>query len=130
MAVDKNLNVLIVDDMPAMRKVLSNLLESVFGITKIVPANDGKEAIKVLTEMKVPIGLILCDWNMPGMNGLDFFKNISANAKWKSIPFIMITAESEKGHVMEALKAGVNNYVLKPFEASDIKDRMEKVFGK
>lgn len=130
MPVDKNMTVLVVDDMPAMRKVLSTILTSTFGITNILHASDGKEGIKAMEAAGGMIKLVLCDWNMPGMNGMDFYKHLRGIPDFKDTPFVMITAESDKAHVMTALKAGVSNYILKPFDSNDIKMRIEKVLGK
>ncbi|MEI8347977.1 MAG: response regulator [Pseudomonadota bacterium] len=130
MQVTKDTNVLIVDDMAAMRKILTNILNEHYQIFNIIQAGNGKEAIASLQKTQGAVELILCDWNMPEMNGMDFFKFCQNSDEYKKIPFIMITAESDKAHVLEALKAGVNNYILKSFSAMEIKNRLDKIFKK
>ncbi len=123
---DLNMNVLIVDDFATMRRILRNILKEI-GFTKISEADDGKSALKILKEEI--FDLILCDWNMPEMPGLELLNKIRADGELKKIPFVMVTAEAQKDNIMEAVKAGVNSYVVKPFTAEIINKKLQKVFG-
>jgi two-component system chemotaxis response regulator CheY len=118
------IKVLVVDDFPTMRRIVKNLIKQV-GFESIDEAEDGQQAWNKLKSGN--FGLILCDWNMPKMEGIDLLKNIRQDAALKDIPFIMITAEAEKEKVIEALKAGVDNYIVKPFTAEVLREKLEKV---
>lgn len=116
------MNVLIVDDSATMRRIISNVvLQTGIPESNIYQAENGMNAIKVFNENN--IDLILTDWNMPIMNGLDFVKTI--RERGFKIPIIMITTEGGKGEVITALKAGVNNYIVKPFGADVLKEKMK-----
>ena len=116
---------LVVDDSAVMRKVLIGALTQA-GITDVVQAADGKEAVEA-TEAE-DIGLVLMDWNMPVMLGIDALKEIRANGK--TMPILMVTTEAEKSRVIEALKAGANNYIIKPFQPPDIVGKIKDVLEK
>jgi len=123
---DLNMQVLIVDDMQTMRRIMKNVLKQI-GFSNITEADDGKTA---LAEMKKKqFDLVLCDWNMPEMTGIDLLKALRADEAFKSIPFVMITAEAKKENIVEAVKAGVNNYIVKPFTAETVSEKLKKVFG-
>ncbi len=123
---DLNMDVLIVDDFATMRRILKNILTQI-GFTNLYEAGDGKNALKVLKNQK--IDLIMCDWNMPEMTGLDLLNAVRADGNLKGIPFVMVTAEAQKENIIQAVQAGVNNYVVKPFTAETITQKLEKVFG-
>jgi len=123
---DLNMKVLIVDDFATMRRILRNILKQI-GFKNMIEADNGKNALKELKKEKVD--LIMCDWNMPEMPGIELLKNIRADDELKDIPFVMVTAEAQKDNIVEAVKAGVSNYVVKPFTAETINEKLKKVFG-
>ena len=126
MAVDKNMKILVVDDFQTMRRIVINLLKQL-GFSNVAEASDGKIALdKVMAE---DFDLIISDWNMPNMSGLDFLKHIRADENKKKIPFIMVTAEGKKENVIAAVHAGVSNYIVKPFNAATLREKMVKVIG-
>ncbi|UCD30886.1 MAG: chemotaxis response regulator CheY [Desulfobacterales bacterium] len=122
---DLNMKVLIVDDFATMRRILRNILKQI-GFTSISEADDGKSALKVLQKEK--FDLILCDWNMPEMQGIDLLKEIRSDDELKDLPFIMVTAEAQKDNIVAAVKAGVSNYIVKPFTAETVSEKLNKVF--
>jgi len=121
---DLNTTILIVDDFSTMRRIMRSSLKQL-GFLNVNEAEDGAIALKKLKVEKV--GLILADWNMPNMNGLDLLKSVRGDENLKNIPFIMVTAEGQKDNIMEAVQAGVNNYILKPFTPEVLKEKIEKV---
>ena len=123
---DLNMKVLIVDDFATMRRILRNILKQI-GFTNIIEADDGKSAFKELKKEKVD--LILCDWNMPEMPGIELLNKVRSDDELKDMPFVMVTAEAQKENIVEAVKAGVSNYVVKPFTAETISEKLKKVFG-
>ena len=122
---DLTMKVLIVDDFATMRRILKNILKQI-GFTNIIEADDGKSALKALKDEK--FDLILCDWNMPEMPGIDLLNNLKADDQLKDTPFVMVTAEAQKDNILMAVKAGVNSYVVKPFTAETIEQKLKKVF--
>jgi two-component system, chemotaxis family, chemotaxis protein CheY len=126
MAVDKNMPVLIVDDYKTMLRIIRNLLKQL-GFTNVEEASDGTAALEVLR--RTEIKLVISDWNMEPMTGLQLLKEVRADAKLKALPFIMITAESKTENVIAAKQAGVNNYIVKPFNAATLKTKMSSVIG-
>lgn len=126
MAVDKNMTVLIVDDYKTMLRIIRNLLKQL-GFNNVEEASDGAEALKVLQSKEVH--LVISDWNMEPMTGLQLLKEVRADARLKTLPFIMITAESKTENVIAAKQAGVNNYIVKPFNAATLKTKMSSVIG-
>ena len=126
MAVDMNMNILIVDDYKTMLRIISNLLKQL-GFKNIEEATDGSEALRKLREGH--FGLIISDWNMAPMTGLQLLKEVRADAKLKPLPFIMVTAESKTENVVEAKTAGVSNYIVKPFNAETLKTKLVSVLG-
>ncbi len=124
MSVNKNLKILIVDDFATMRKVIRNLLKQ-NGFENVVEAEDGLVAIKALKSQKVDF--IISDWNMPNMSGLELLKAVRADDELKELPFLMVTAEALKDNVVAAVKAGVSNYIVKPFTAEVLNEKIEKI---
>ncbi|MSP49959.1 MAG: response regulator [Alphaproteobacteria bacterium] len=126
MAVSKDMEILIVDDYATMRRIMKNLLVQL-GFKNVSEATDGGDAINKL-RIKAA-GLVISDWNMEPMTGLQLLKEIRADAKLKEVPFIMVTAESKTDNVVAAKAAGVNNYIVKPFNAETLKTKMQSVIG-
>lgn len=126
MAVDKTMKILVVDDMKTMVKLIVGLLNQL-GFKSVDEAAHGEEALKKLKENKY--GLVLSDWNMQPMTGIDLLKAIRADASIKHIPVILITAESKPENIIAAKQAGVNNYVVKPFNAATLKEKLVAVIG-
>ncbi|PCI56061.1 MAG: two-component system response regulator [Alphaproteobacteria bacterium] len=127
MAVDMNMNVLIVDDYTTMLRIIKNLLKQL-GFNNIDEATDGTMAFEKV-KMK-NYGLVISDWNMEPMSGFEFLKKIRASEQaFKTVPFIMITAESKTENVIAAKQAGVNNYIVKPFNAETLKGKITSVLG-
>lgn len=127
MSVDKNMNVLIVDDYTTMLRIIKNLLKQL-GFNNVDEATDGSMALeKVKTK---EYGLVISDWNMEPMTGLEFLKQVRASDEaYKTVPFIMVTAESKTENVVAAKQAGVNNYIVKPFNAETLKTKIASVLG-
>ena len=126
MALDTSIKVLVVDDFATMRRIVKGVLKQI-GYTKIVEATDGSIALDALK--KEEVGLIVSDWNMPNMTGLELLKAVRGDEKFKDIPFIMVTAEGMKENVVEAVKAGVSNYVVKPFTPETFGEKLQAVFN-
>ncbi len=127
MAVNKNIKIMIVDDYATMLRILRNLLKQLeFG--NVDDASDGEDALRKL-KTNGPYDLIISDWNMQPMTGIEFLKQVRADDKMKHIPFIMITAESKAENVVAAKQAGVSNYIVKPFNAETLKMKMTSVLG-
>ena len=126
MAVDKNMNILIVDDYKTMLRILRNLLRQL-SFMNIEDAIDGTMALQKLRQAQ--FGLVISDWNMEPMTGIELLREVRADDKLKAIPFIMITAESKSENVIAAKEAGVSNYIVKPFNAETLKSKMSSVLG-
>ena len=126
---DLSTKILVVDDMMTMRKLVAKACKEI-GFTNIEDAADGALAWGKVTEAAPPFGLIISDWNMPNSNGLDLLKRVRSDSRFGKTPFIMVTAEAEQHQIMEALKAGVSNYVIKPFTADALKEKIEAVHKK
>ena len=122
---DQNMKILTVDDFTTMRRIIRNMLRQL-GYTNIVEAEDGVEALSLLRREKVDF--VISDWNMPNLNGLDLLKAIRADDNLKPLPVLLVTAEALKENVVEALKAGVNNYLIKPFTAETLKEKIDAIF--
>lgn len=123
---DLNIRVLVVDDFATMRRIVKNILTQL-GYKSVVEADDGTTAVNVLKQEK--IDLIISDWNMPKMTGLDLLKSVRANPEWASIPFIMVTAEAQQDNIILAVKAKVSQYIVKPFTADTLGEKINKVLG-
>ena len=126
MSVDTSMNVLIVDDYKTMLRIVRNLLKQL-GFENVDEATDGSMALSKLRDKNY--GLVISDWNMEPMTGLQLLKEVRADGRLKSLPFLMITAESKTENVIEAKKAGVNNYIVKPFNAETLKGKIASVLG-
>ena len=123
---DLNMNVLIVDDFATMRRILKNIMKQL-GFSNIIEAENGKDALKQLKAESV--GLVLCDWNMPEMAGIDLLNAVRGDDQLKQTPFVMVTAEAQKENILEAVKAGVSSYIVKPFTAETVEEKLKKVFS-
>ncbi len=126
MSVDKNMPILIIDDYKTMLRIIKNLLKQI-GFNNVDEATDGQAALLKLKDKKY--GMIISDWNMEPMSGYELLKVVRSTEAMKSTPFIMITAESKTENVIAAKQAGVNNYIVKPFNAATLKSKMTAVIG-
>lgn len=126
MPVNRATNVLIVDDYKTMLRIVRNLLKQI-DFNSVEEASDGEEALSKLRAGN--FGLVISDWNMAPMTGLELLETVRADPKLKPTPFIMITAESKSENVVAAKKAGVSNYIIKPFNAETLREKIEKVLG-
>lgn len=126
---DTNTKVLVVDDMLTMRKLVAKICKEI-GFNDVTLAADGEEAWKLVTTTDPGFGLIISDWNMPKKTGLEFLKLVRGDAKYSSLPFVLVTAEAEQHQIMEALKAGVSSYVVKPFTAATLKEKLDALSKK
>ena len=126
MAVDMNMKVLIVDDYKTMLRIIRNLLRQL-NFTNIDEATDGSMALQKLRQDS--FGLVISDWNMEPMTGIQLLREVRADDKLKHIPFIMVTAESKSENVIAAKEAGVSNYIVKPFNAETLKSKLVSVLG-
>ena len=124
--VDKNMPILIVDDYKTMLRIIRNLLKQL-GFTNVEEATDGSAALQKMRDKN--FGLVISDWNMEPMSGLQLLKEVRADVKLKDTPFIMITAESKSENVIAAKEAGVSNYIVKPFNAATLKGKLTTVLG-
>ncbi len=123
---DPNIRILVVDDMATMRRIIKGLLNQL-GYKNIEEAEDGKVALQKLKNEK--FDFVVTDWNMPNMTGLELVQEIRKDPELKHLPVLMVTAEAKKENVLMAIKAGVNNYIVKPFTAEVLKEKMEKIFS-
>ncbi len=123
---------LVVDDFSTMRKIIKRVLDEI-GYKNVVEAVDGKNALNMIEEHErngQPIQFVISDWNMPNMQGIDLLKACRSKAEFKLLPFMLVTAESEQTQIIEAAKAGVSEYVVKPFNAATLKAKIERVYAK
>lgn len=126
MAADPNMKILVVDDFATMRRIVKNILTQL-GFKNIIEADDGTTALAILKTEKV--GLIVSDWNMPKMTGLDLLKTVRADANMATTPFLMVTAEAQQDNIILAVKAKVSQYIVKPFTAETLAEKLTKIFG-
>jgi len=126
--IDTSLKVLVVDDMSTMRRIVKNVLKQI-GFSDMVEAENGQDALNKL-RAGGDFGLVVSDWNMPVMQGIDLLRAVRADAELKHLPFLMVTAEAQKENIIEAVQAGVSNYVVKPFTAEALQGKLEKIFAK
>ncbi len=119
------MKILIVDDFSTMRRIIKNLLRDL-GFTNVDEADDGNSALPMLQTGKYDF--LVTDWNMPGMTGIDLLKAVRADNGLKSLPVLMVTAEAKRDQIVAAAQAGVNGYVVKPFTAAVLKEKIEKIF--
>ena len=126
MAVDLNMQILIVDDYKTMLRIIRNLMKQL-GFNNVDEATDGSAALQKLRDKRY--GLVISDWNMEPMTGLQLLQEVRADGELKAMPFVMITAESKTENVIAAKQAGVNNYIVKPFNAATLKSKLQSVLG-
>ncbi len=126
---DPTTRVLVVDDMMTMRKIVAKACKDI-GFADIVEAADGQKAWDAIQSASPAIGLVISDWNMPNCTGLDLLKRVRADGRFKKVPFILLTAESEGHQVAEAVKTGVDNYIVKPFTPELLQRKLEETFKK
>ena len=126
MPIDRSINVLIVDDYKTMLRIIRNLLKQI-EFNNVEEATDGADALVKLRTGN--FGLVISDWNMAPMSGLQLLQEVRADIRLKSTPFIMVTAESKTENVVAARQAGVSSYIVKPFNAATLRDKIEKVLG-
>ncbi len=122
---NKDMKILVVDDFSTMRRIIKNLLRDL-GFTNTDEADDGNSALPMLKTGKYDF--LVTDWNMPGMTGIDLLRNIRADENLKKLPVLMVTAEAKRDQIVAAAQAGVNGYVVKPFTAAVLKEKIEKIF--
>ncbi len=127
MAYDTNINVLVVDDYQSIRRTIADILRHL-GFRNVLFAEDGKQALRRLEE--TPIGLMILDWDMPIMTGIEVLRHIRGGEQWKDLPVIMVTAVASRESVMEAIDSGVTNYVVKPFTPIVLEKKIKQVFSK
>jgi two-component system chemotaxis response regulator CheY len=127
MPADPNMKILVVDDMSTMRRILKNILKQL-GFSNMEEAENGQEALAKLRADSY--GFVVSDWNMPVMPGIEMLRAIRADEKLKHIPVLMVTAEAQKDNLIEAIQAGVNNYIVKPFTAETMQEKIAKIFNK
>jgi two-component system, chemotaxis family, chemotaxis protein CheY len=124
---DKNMKILVVDDFSTMRRIVRNLLvELGFTNTLIQEAEDGNAALALLRS--APIDLVVTDWNMPNMTGIELLRAIRADAALKAMPVLMVTAENNRDQIIAAAQSGVNGYIVKPFTAVTLREKLDKIF--
>ncbi len=126
MSIDRSINVLIVDDYKTMLRIIRNLLKQI-NFNNVEEASDGTEALQKLRSGQ--FGLVISDWNMEPMTGLQLLQEVRSDARLKPTPFIMVTAESKAENIVAAKAAGVSNYIVKPFNAETLQSKIEKVLG-
>lgn len=119
------MKILVVDDFSTMRRIIKNLLRDL-GLQNVSEADDGTTALPMLQNGEYDF--VVTDWNMPGMQGIDLLRAIRADDRLKHIPVLMVTAEAKRDQIIEAAQAGVNGYIVKPFTAATLKEKLEKVF--
>ena len=122
---NKNLKILVVDDFSTMRRIVKNLLNEL-GYSDISEADDGKTALPMLQAGN--FDFVVTDWNMPGMPGIELLKAIRADERLKGMPVLMVTAEAQREQIIEAAKAGVSGYIVKPFTGQTLKEKLDKIF--
>jgi two-component system chemotaxis response regulator CheY len=125
MPFNPNMRVLIVDDFATMRRIVRNILRQI-GIANVVEADDGTTAWDILNREK--IDFIVSDWNMPKMPGIDLLRKVRSSEQFAELPFLMVTAEAQQENIIEAAQAKVSNYIVKPFTADTLKQKIDKIF--
>jgi len=127
MNLDKNMKILVVDDFSTMRRIVKNILRQLNFVT-IIESDDGSTAREVL--QREQRDLVISDWNMPKLTGLELLKVLKADDALKHIPFLMVTAEAQQENIIEAVKSGVSNYIVKPFTAETLSQKINQIFSK
>ncbi len=125
MAFDTNMRLLVVDDFSTMRRIIKNILRQL-GFNNIEEADDGTTAWEVIN--KGGIDFVISDWNMPQMTGIDLLRKVRASEEFADMPFLMVTAEAQQENIIEAVQAKVSNYIVKPFTADTLKQKIDKIF--
>ena len=125
MPADPNMKILVVDDMSTMRRIVKNIMKQL-GFANVEEAENGVDALNKLRAES--FGFVISDWNMPVMTGIDLLRAIRADDKLKTIPVLMVTAEAQKENLIEAIQAGVSNYIVKPFTAEVLQEKLIKIF--
>ena len=125
MPADPNMKILIVDDFSTMRRIIKNLLRDL-GYNNTSEADDGQTALPMLN--KGGFDFLVTDWNMPGMTGIELLRAVRADASLASLPVLMVTAEAKREQIVEAAESGVNGYIIKPFTAATLKEKIDKIF--
>ncbi len=125
MPFNPNMRVLVVDDFSTMRRIIKNILRQI-GFTNIVEADDGSTAWDVLNKDRIEF--IISDWNMPQMTGIELLRKVRASEEFGDLPFLMVTAEAQQENILEAVQAKVSNYIVKPFTAEVMKQKIDKIF--
>lgn len=126
MAYNPNMRVLVVDDFSTMRRIVKNILRQL-GMSNVVEADDGTTAWEILNKDK--IDFVVSDWNMPHMTGIELLRKVRASEEFADMPFLMVTAEAQQENIIEAVQAKVSNYIVKPFTAEVMKQKIDKIFG-
>ena len=124
--------ILVIDDMPSIRDLVKNHLKAM-GFKSIQEASDGEETLRMLIQNNTPsnsIQLVISDWNMPNMKGIDLLKHVRATAEWANLPFVLLTSEAERDQVTEAVLAGASQYIVKPFSAKIFEDKLKTAYQK
>lgn len=125
MPADSNMKILVVDDMVTMRRIVKNILKQL-GFANVEEAENGQEALQKLRADTY--GFVVSDWNMPVMTGIDMLRAIRSDEKLKATPVLMVTAEAQQSNLIEAVQAGVSNYIVKPFTAETMQEKIGKIF--
>ncbi|HSS31077.1 MAG TPA: chemotaxis response regulator CheY [Nitrospiraceae bacterium] len=125
MPADPNMKILVVDDMSTMRRIVKNIMKQL-GYANVDEAENGKDALDKLKAES--FGFVISDWNMPVMTGIELLRAIRADDQLKALPVLMVTAEAQKENLVEAIQAGVSNYIVKPFTAEVLQEKMNKIF--
>lgn len=124
--------ILVIDDMPSIRDLVKNHLKAM-GYKHIQEAGDGEEALRMLIQFNTPgssIQLVISDWNMPNMKGIDLLKHVRTKSEWTNLPFVLLTSEAERDQVTEAVLSGASQYIVKPFSAKVFEDKLKTAFQK
>jgi len=126
MAINRDMRILVVDDFSTMRRIVKNLLKEL-GFSNFSEAEDGVQAWSAV-ESAGGFDFIVSDWNMPNMTGIDFLRKVRSDPRFKDTPFLLITAEAKRSQILEAAEAGVNGYIVKPFTAATLNEKIQKIF--
>ncbi|MFZ5810867.1 MAG: chemotaxis response regulator CheY [Thermodesulfobacteriota bacterium] len=127
MPADKNMTILVVDDFSTMRRIIKNILRQL-GFSNIHEADDGSTAWETLNKTK--IDFVISDWNMPNMPGIELLRKVRGSEEFANLPFLMVTAEAQQENIIEAVQAKVSNYIVKPFTAETLGQKIDKIFDK
>lgn len=127
MSYNKDMRVLVVDDFSTMRRIIKNILRQL-GFTNIIEADDGTTAWEILNKDR--IDFVISDWNMPKMPGIELLRKVRSSEEFAAMPFLMVTAEAQQENIIEAVQAKVSNYIVKPFTAETLGQKIDKIFDK